>query len=249
MEEKTCENCGRKYDSSLNLCPYCSTNSNNLSDYNIRNPFLEMENNKQNEFTRSDLPPKEDLSIPEETTLPLEKNNNDILFSNKNSIIQEEPNSIITKSNGQNIDPERLKNLHNPAFDFGDNLEETRKREEKKKKKEEIIANQSPKTNKKKSNLLANDFLVLMFWSLAVTIFVTVYDFNIVNFCHYVAIILLHIIGYKLAVNNKRIAGLIGIIVAICMILTILENDIIDMLIGIFILMHSIIYLVKFEKK
>ena len=44
MDNKVCDKCGKTYDNSLKTCPYCSENSSNAQDYNIRNPFLEMSN-------------------------------------------------------------------------------------------------------------------------------------------------------------------------------------------------------------
>ena len=255
MEEKTCDKCGKKYDGNLSLCPYCSTNSNNLNDYNIRNPFLEMEkNDQQNEITRADLPPKKELPVVENTAPPIvEKENSDILFESKNSIIQEEPKSIIAKSNGQNIDPEKLKKLHNPALDFGDNLESSKKKreEEDKEKKEKEKDKEKKSSNDKKeiSNLLVNDFLFLMFWTLAATLIIAFTQFEIFALCHYSFILLLLIIGYRLAASNHKAAGFIGLFVGICMILTILENDVIDMLLGVFLFTHSIVYFIKSKRK
>jgi len=50
------------------------------------------------------------------------------------------------------------------------------------------------------------------------------------------------IAGYNSAIDGTKTAGTIGLIVGILMILTILLGDIIDCLLGIFLLSHSLKY-------
>ena len=49
-------------------------------------------------------------------------------------------------------------------------------------------------------------------------------------------------IGYNLAKNGSKSAGTIGIIVGILMMLTIITGDIIDFLLGLFVVIHSYKY-------
>ena len=54
-------------------------------------------------------------------------------------------------------------------------------------------------------------------------------------------------LGFFLAKNGSKAAGTLGIIVGILMILTILTGDIIDFLLGIFVILHSSKYLKSFK--
>lgn len=56
-------------------------------------------------------------------------------------------------------------------------------------------------------------------------------------------------IGYTYAKKGTKAAGTIGIVVGILMMLTILSMDIIDFLLGLFILLHSVKYNKLVEKK
>ncbi len=53
-------------------------------------------------------------------------------------------------------------------------------------------------------------------------------------------------LGFFLAKNGSKVVGTIGIIVGILMVLTILKGDIIDFLLGLFIVLHSSKYLKSF---
>ena len=60
--------------------------------------------------------------------------------------------------------------------------------------------------------------------------------------------LVLLLIGIKFSKDEKKIAGTIGIIVSILMILSILSLNIVDFLLGIFLLIHSIKYQKMFNK-
>lgn len=285
MDNKVCDKCGKTYDNSLKTCPYCSENSSNAQDYNIRNPFLEMSNrikeetpslnissneeNKSNfsfinnnniednnasSTTNSNIGDKKDSFT---SVNNVESNNNSFINNNADgSSVNNEFNKSIennkkSSSNTieQNIDPELLKNLHNPALDFGPDgvktvKEDKRVKEEVKKSSKENMPVSLNNIQKK----MVNYFLLLMFISLAIAVYVSIYQFQVITVLHYGLIVLFHVVGYLNATKKKKIAGYIGVLVSITMILAILEHDIIDMLLGIFMLIHSIIYIIKFDK-
>lgn len=56
-------------------------------------------------------------------------------------------------------------------------------------------------------------------------------------------------VGYNLARKGSQSAGIIGIIVGVLMMITIVTGDIIDFLLGLFVLMHSLKYNKSFVKK
>ncbi len=92
---------------------------------------------------------------------------------------------------------------------------------------------------KKAQKNLENDMLVLFIIELIIcglSIYVDVLDiFSIV-----LAFFLF--IGFILSKHGSKSAGIIGITVGIFMMLTIIIGDIIDFLLGLFVVMHSIKY-------
>ena len=88
---------------------------------------------------------------------------------------------------------------------------------------------------------LKNDFLflaIIQIIILAISLFV---DNSILTISSIVYGILL-LVGYSSAKNIKKSAGSIGIFVGILMILTILTGNIIDLILGIFLVSHSVKY-------
>ncbi|MCI6931549.1 MAG: hypothetical protein MR765_00190 [Tenericutes bacterium] len=86
---------------------------------------------------------------------------------------------------------------------------------------------------------LKNDMIGLFFLELIILVF-SIYTGNINIFSIGFAVFLF--IGYNLAKNGSKSAGTIGIIVGILMMLTIITGDIIDFLLGLFVIMHSTKY-------
>ncbi len=83
---------------------------------------------------------------------------------------------------------------------------------------------------------LKNDMIVLFVLELIILGF-SIYTSNINVFSIGFAVFLF--IGYLLAKSGSKSAGTIGIIVDILMMLTIITGDIIDFLLGLFVVMHS----------
>lgn len=86
---------------------------------------------------------------------------------------------------------------------------------------------------------LKNDMIVLFVLELIILGF-SIYTENINIFSIGFAVFLF--IWYILAKNGSKSAGIIGIIVGILMMLTIITDDIIDFLLGLFVIMHSAKY-------
>ena len=104
--------------------------------------------------------------------------------------------------------------------------------------------NDSLSNNKIVKNL-KNDFLVLAILSLIVSIGIFILykeDSNImIRFGIQIGYTLLLFWGYTMAKQEKKSAGILGIIIGILMILTVFSS-IIDALLGLFLLIHSIKY-------
>ena len=97
--------------------------------------------------------------------------------------------------------------------------------------------------DKAKKNL-KNDMLILFILELLIVSF-SLYKGNTNYFSIGFTILLL--LGYFLAKNGSKAAGIIGVIVGILMAIAILNGDLVDALLGIFILFHSSKYLKLFE--
>lgn len=93
---------------------------------------------------------------------------------------------------------------------------------------------------------LKNDMIVLFVLELIILVF-SICTGNINIFSIGFAVFLF--IGYSLAKNCSKSAGTIGIIVGILMMLTIITGDIIDFLLGLFVVMHSSKYNKSFNQK
>ena len=86
---------------------------------------------------------------------------------------------------------------------------------------------------------LKNDMFILFILELIIHIFSLITD--IFNFWT-IVLSLVFAMGYIFAIKGKKIAGIIGIVVGILMMLTILFGDIIDFVLGLFVLIHSVKY-------
>ena len=102
--------------------------------------------------------------------------------------------------------------------------------------------NDSLSNNKIVKNL-KNDFLVLAILSLIVSIgiFILYKEDIMIRFGIQIGYTLLLFWGYTMAKQEKKSAGILGIIIGILMILTVFSS-IIDALLGLFLLIHSIKY-------
>ena len=86
---------------------------------------------------------------------------------------------------------------------------------------------------------LKNDMLALFVLELIIFIFLIIN--NSFNFLALIFAIMLFV-GYLFAKKGQKTAGIIGIIVGILMMTTILSGDLIDFLLGLFVLIHSVKY-------
>ena len=69
-----------------------------------------------------------------------------------------------------------------------------------------------------------------------------IFVFSLINnsFNYYTVIFLiLSFVGYYLANKGVKVAGTVGIVVGILMMLTILKADIVDFVLGLFVVIHS----------
>lgn len=91
---------------------------------------------------------------------------------------------------------------------------------------------------KKIQKQLSNDFIILGIFSAIILIFYLMTELNFINIIYTILLF----VGYSLSIKGKESAGKIGIIVGTLMLLTILDFDIIDSILGIFVLKRSIKY-------
>lgn len=87
---------------------------------------------------------------------------------------------------------------------------------------------------------LRNDLIVIFVLELLLTILFLIYSGDVNIFT--IVFVVLSFIGIFLAKAGSRGAGIIGIIFGILMLITILSGDIIDFMLGLFLLIHSIKY-------
>ena len=88
---------------------------------------------------------------------------------------------------------------------------------------------------------LQSDMIVLFVLELIILIF-NVVSFNVIGIIASAVIAILLMVGYQKAKNHEESAWGIGVVVGIFMMLTILLGDIIDFLLGLFVLLHSLKY-------
>lgn len=88
---------------------------------------------------------------------------------------------------------------------------------------------------------LQSDMIVLFILELIILVF-NVVNFSIVGIIASAVIAILLMTGYQKAKNREESAWVIGVVVGILMMLTILLGDIIDFLLGLFVLTHSLKY-------
>ena len=156
-------------------------------------------------------------------------NNND---QPMNNITNNNQNSMPNPGFNPNMNQGPMPNPgFNPTPDYNPNMQRP-------------MNNDSLSNNKMVKNL-KNDFLVLAILSLIVSsgIFILYKeDSNImIRFGIQIGYTLLLFWGYTIAKQEKKSAGILGIIIGILMILTVFSS-IIDALLGLFLLIHSIKY-------
>ena len=89
-------------------------------------------------------------------------------------------------------------------------------------------------------HILKHDMLVLMLIVLILSIFEFPNLFLL-------GLVVCFIIGYVLAQKGLKVAGIFGIVVGSLMLLTIIKGDLIQALLGLFLLLHSIKYTKIYE--
>ncbi|MEG2848553.1 MAG: hypothetical protein RR904_07345 [Bacilli bacterium] len=90
---------------------------------------------------------------------------------------------------------------------------------------------------------LKNDMIVLFILELIILGF-SIYFGNMSIFALVFAVFLF--LGFFLAKSGSKTAGTIGVIIGILMMLTIITGNIIDFLLGLFVILHSFKYLKAF---
>ena len=100
------------------------------------------------------------------------------------------------------------------------------------------------KTSEEVVKNLKNDMLVLFILDLII------FFFSLINKANFFSLVyaMILFIGYNEAKKGNKNAGIIGIIIGILMMLTILFADILDFLLGLFVLMHSVKYIEIIDK-
>ncbi len=92
---------------------------------------------------------------------------------------------------------------------------------------------------------LKEDMLLLAILEL-IFLFLTLASNKFNFFCIIYAVVLF--LGYTYAKKGKRAAGIIGVIIGVLMMISIISSDIIDFLLGLFVLLHSLKYLKLMNK-
>ena len=106
---------------------------------------------------------------------------------------------------------------------------------------------QSDEEMTKAQKTLHNDFLLLFFLELIILAYtLTAGDKNINIFN--VVYLVLTIIGFGLTFSNSKNSWIVGIIIGLSMMLSIISFDIIDAVLGLFIVIHSIMCIIEIKK-
>jgi len=100
----------------------------------------------------------------------------------------------------------------------------------------------------KEQKNLKNDMLLLAIIYLVVTAFylITTRSINVVIIKFIIYIISLFF-GYMKAKNNEKVAGTIGLVIGILMMISILSLSLLDFLLGLFLFIHSLKYNKQFN--
>lgn len=150
---------------------------------------------------------------------------------NNNMELPTPPTQNIEESKDQQLDA--ILGLNNQGENQNNNIDNNNNNNQ-----EEIVISKSQKT-------LRNDFIVLFILELLlVGMTISEGNFNIFNAIFAV----LALLEIYLTSTNSKFSWIVGIIFGIGMISTIIIKDIIDALLGIFVLIHSIICLIKSKK-
>ena len=90
---------------------------------------------------------------------------------------------------------------------------------------------------------LQNDFLVLAILEFIIALLSVLFlKSNIISVVPNIIFGVVMLLGYNMAGQRKKEAGTIGIVIGILMVLTILKHDIVDCLLGVFLISHVFKY-------
>lgn len=255
---KYCQNCRESFDVNSNLCPKCGkmfdiTNKENGGDYNIKNPFLDIENlnnsvNNQDDSglssykseTFNNLSGVSSSFVPdsqfpfvkqEQSVISKNESSDGLLFSNSDEV-----NTITVEEAKENL--ERLKKLNNPVLDF-----DPQKIKEQKEKEEKELEVKIKNNEKKQNRFISYTYIILAAIMLFLTIVPLIYDMQVGVLVHHLIIIVLLVISYKILPINKKVSYLTGFLSSVVMILTVIEKDYVTLVLGILLLIAEILSL------
>jgi len=220
---KVCDKCSRYFDDSLEKCPYCD----DKSAYNVKNMFLEAENNINFKNT----------NVINDTN----NMNNDIFDLNKKEIKEDN-----TKNQTIIIEKDKEDNKKNSIIFMQETKEEVKNNLEKKNEKisKDIVTNKKRKIKKESSNMYSYLTLILSFILLFITVLMCTIKFEIFAFIHYVITSFLLILTFRLSLDNKS-GYYLGIIASFFMILMIIEKDYTNFIVGIYLFFASFTNLIR----
>ena len=106
---------------------------------------------------------------------------------------------------------------------------------------------QSNEQMSKYQKTLHNDFIMLLILEIIMIIYSLTSQEGVINIFNIIYSVL-SIIGFVLTLNNSKFSWIIGIVIGIAMMLSIMTFDIIDALLGLFVIIHSIMCLIEIKK-
>lgn len=207
------------------VCEKCGKvyNSDITSCPNCGSFLTEQNYNIKNQFLELDLNKINNLNKKEESnTIPVVEDNKEI--SNELSKEKEEISNSIIFEPDEKYDEQIEKKINSI-----NNRNSSLKRKPKN------------KNNHFLSYLLLIQSLILLF----IIIFSSVYNFEIIPFCHYIPTVILLLIAFNLSVRNKESGYFLAIICSVSMVCMLYERDYISSIMGIVIFLFSFEYLVR----
>lgn len=207
------------------VCEKCGKvyNSDITNCPNCGSFLTEQNYNIKNQFLELDLNKINNLNKKEESnTIPVVEDNKEI--SNELSKEKEEISNSIIFEPDEKYDEQIEKKINSI-----NNRNSSLKRKPKNKK------------NHFLSYLLLIQSLILLF----IIIFSSVYNFEIIPFCHYIPTVILLLIAFNLSVRNKESGYFLAIICSVSMVCMLYERDYISSIMGIVIFLFSFEYLVR----
>ncbi len=207
------------------VCEKCGKvyNSDITNCPNCDSLLTEQNYNIKNQFLELDLNKINNLNKKEESnTIPVVEDNKEI--SNELSKEKEEISNSIIFEPDEKYDEQIEKKINSI-----NNRNSSLKRKPKN------------KNNHFLSYLLLIQSLILLF----IIIFSSVYNFEIIPFCHYIPTVILLLIAFNLSVRNKESGYFLAIICSVSMVCMLYERDYISSIMGIVIFLFSFEYLVR----